>query len=77
MKGAGDLLVADTEDDTVRKIRVGTGLVTTVVGHTGRWETVPGPLPAYIASPAGLAVLPSGDLAITDLQENAVLIAQF
>jgi hypothetical protein len=77
MNGAGDLLVADTEDDTIRKVNVATRLVTTVVGHDGRWETVPGPLPAYIAAPAGLAVLPSGDLAITDMEENAVLIARF
>ena len=77
MDGAGDLLVADTEDNTVRKVNVTTGLVTTLVGHDGRWETVPGPLPAYIAAPAGLAVLPSGALAITDMEENSVLIAQF
>jgi len=77
MDASGDLLVADVEDNTVRKVNVATGLVTTVVGHSGRWETVPGPLPAHIAAPAGLAVLPSGDLAITDMDENAVLIAWF
>lgn len=75
--GAGNLLVADAQDNTVRKVNVATGLVATVVGHSGRWETVPGPLPAYIAAPAGLAVLPSGDLAITDMDENVVLVAQF
>jgi hypothetical protein len=75
--GAGNLLVADAQDNTVRKVDVATGLVTTVVGHSGRWETVPGLLPAYIAGPAGLAVLPSGDLAITDMDENVVLIARF
>ncbi len=75
--GAGNLFVADMQNDMVRKVNVTTGLVTTVIGHAGRWETIPGPLPAYIASPTGLAVLPSGDLAITDIDANAVLIARF
>ena len=77
MDGTGNLLVADTQDNTVNKVNVATGMVTTLVGHSGRWETVPGPLPAYIAAPAGLAVLPSGDLAITDQDENVVMLAQF
>jgi hypothetical protein len=75
--GAGNLFVADLGDNTVRRVNLASALVTTVVGQTGRWETVPGPLPAYVAAPAGLAVLPSGDLAITDRLENAVLVAQF
>jgi sugar lactone lactonase YvrE len=75
--GAGHLLIADTEANTVRRLDVSTGTVTTVVGHPARWETVPGPLPAYVASPSGLAVLPSGAIAISDAYENAVLIAMF
>jgi sugar lactone lactonase YvrE len=74
---AGNLFVADVEGNTVRHVDVITGVVTTVVGHARRWQIVPGPLPAYIASPGGLAVLPSGDLAITDRLENVVLLARF
>ncbi len=77
MDTAGNLFVADAEDDAVRKVNTTTGLVTTVVGHAGRWETVPGPLPACLATPGGVAVLPSGDLAITDSYENAILVARF
>ena len=75
--GAGNLLVADGEDNAVRRVNLSTGMVTTVVGTARRWETIPGPLPAYMATPAGLAVLPSGELAITDRAEHAVLIAHF
>ncbi|HEX7596810.1 MAG TPA: hypothetical protein VF518_01275, partial [Polyangia bacterium] len=77
LDSAGRLLVADIRDNTVRRLDVVTGQVTTIVGHSGRWETIPGPLPAYVAAPAGLAVLPSGDIAITDSYENVVLLAQF
>jgi hypothetical protein len=77
LDSAGNLLVADSTGNTVRRVSISTGLVSTIVGHGARWETVPGPLPAYVASPAGLAVLPSGTIAISDEHENAVLIAQF
>jgi DNA-binding beta-propeller fold protein YncE len=77
LDSSGRLLVADSGDNTVRRIDLATAQVTTIVGHSGRWETVPGPLPAYVASPNGLAVLPSGDIAISDGYENVVLLAQF
>jgi hypothetical protein len=48
-----------------------------VVGHHGRWETIPGPLPAYLANTIGLTVLSSGDLALADGYENAILLARF
>ena len=73
----GNLFVADSGKDTIRKIHIATQLVTTVVGTPGRWEIVLGPLPAEIASPMGLAFLPSGELVISDHTGNVVLAAQF
>jgi sugar lactone lactonase YvrE len=77
MDSAGRLLVSDVPDNTVRRIELATKQVTTIVGHSGRWQTVPGPLPAYVSSPAGLAVLPSGDLVISDVEANVILLAHF
>jgi hypothetical protein len=74
---AGRLLVADSFDDTIRRIDLSTNEVTTVVGHSGRWQTIPGPLPAYVSTPGGLAVLPSGDLVISDQDKNIILLARF
>ena len=73
----GDLFVADSDKNTIRKIHIPTQFVTTVVGSPGRWEVILGPLPAEIASPAGLALAPSGDLVIADQHENALLLAHF
>jgi sugar lactone lactonase YvrE len=77
MDPAGRLLVADIFDNTVRRIDLSTQQVTTIVGKSGRWQTIPGPLPAYVAKPAGLAFLPSGDLAIADQEDHAILLARF
>jgi len=74
---AGNLFVADSGKNTIRKIHVATQLVTTVVGTSGRWENVLGPLPGEIASPAGLTFLPTGELVMTDRVGNVVLAAQF
>jgi sugar lactone lactonase YvrE len=77
MDSAGRLLVADGFDNTVRRIDLATKQVTTIIGHSGRMQTIPGPLPAYVANPAGLAVLSSGDIAISDQSNNAILLARF
>jgi sugar lactone lactonase YvrE len=77
MDSAGRLLVADIFDNTVRRIDLSTRDVTTIVGKSGRWQTIPGPLPAAVAKPAGLAFLPSGELAISDQEEHAILLARF
>jgi hypothetical protein len=74
---AGNLFVADSGKNTIRKIHVATQLVTTVVGTSGRWENVLGPLPGEIASPAGLTFLPTGELVLTDRVGNVILAAQF
>jgi hypothetical protein len=82
---AGNLFVADpTRNSTtaydsgaVRKIDISTGSVTTVVGSPGRVGLALGPLPAQVASPRGLAFVPPGQLFITDVDANIVLVAQF
>jgi len=71
--GAGNLFVADL--NTIRKVVVATGVVTTPVGLAGpRSIVVPGPLPAGLNHPTSLLVGPTGALFITD--ENAVLVVQ-
>ena len=70
--GAGNLYVSD--GNTVRQIVLSGANVTTLVGVPGRAGVVLGDLPAGLNRPGGLAVLPSGAVAITDSSENAVLI---
>jgi hypothetical protein len=79
---AGNLFVADQYigmgcGGTVRKITISTGVVTTVVGSPGRFGTVPGPLPAQLSKPSGLAFVSPAQLFMTDVGENVVLLAQF
>jgi hypothetical protein len=73
--GAGNLFVADAPNGTIRKVVVETGEVTTVVGKMGVTGPTPGPLPAALGRPVGVAVLPNGALAIAD--GNAIYIARF
>ena len=61
---AGNLYVADTGNDMVRKVTPA-GVVTTVVGAAGS------PLPAGVPDPHGIAVAVNGDLYVTS--EHAVL----
>jgi sugar lactone lactonase YvrE len=63
---------------TVRKVSLADGQVTTIVGTGGPEVGVRlGGLPADLSEPAGLALLPTGGLAITDAAEHSVLIAHF
>jgi sugar lactone lactonase YvrE len=73
--GAGSLYVAD--GNTVRKIVIATAAVSTVVGAPGQMGVSLGPLPASLGHANGVAMLPTGELAIADDQEHAVLIAHF
>jgi hypothetical protein len=75
--GAGNLFVADSGNHTIRKIALGTGAVTTVVGSPNRKGVVLGPLPGRLRYPWGLALGPAGELFIADVDEHAVLVAQF
>jgi hypothetical protein len=72
--GKGALYVADPEDATVRKIDLGSGLVSILVGQPGVHGVKPGPLPGRLNRPQSLAITPSGDLAIGDGAEAVVLL---
>jgi hypothetical protein len=74
---AGNLFATDTWNNTVRKIALGTQVVTTVVGSPDLMGVVLGPLPAGLGNPWGLALGPGGELLISDVAENAILVAQF
>jgi len=74
--GGENLFVTDAPNGTIRKIVVPTGDVTTVVGQAGTTGgPTPGPLPAVLGRPFGVAWLPNGALAIAD--GNAIYIARF
>jgi hypothetical protein len=71
--GAGNLYVAD--GNVIRKIAIASATVSTVIGAAGHVGVSLGALPASLNNPRGLVVLPTGELAIVDYAENAVLIA--
>jgi hypothetical protein len=70
--GAGNLYVAD--GNTIRKIAIASATVSTVIGAAGQVGVSLGALPASLNDPRGVVVLPTGELAIVDYAENAVLI---
>jgi hypothetical protein len=72
--GAGNLYVTEINNNTVRKIQVASATVSTIIGATGRVGVSLGALPASLNQPRGITVLPTGELAIVDSGENAVLI---
>jgi sugar lactone lactonase YvrE len=68
------LFLADYDNAVVRKIDFGTKMVSTPIGTEGQAIVRPGALPAFINSPAGLALTASG-LAISSYAENVILLA--
>jgi hypothetical protein len=70
--GIGNLYVAD--GNAIRKIVVSTATVSTVIGAAGQVGVGPGALPATLNAPVDVTVLPTGELAIVDAVEKAVLI---
>ena len=70
--GAGTLYVADS--NSIRKIDIASATVSTVIGSFGQVGVSTGALPASLNTPIDLTVLPTGELAIVDSLENAVLI---
>lgn len=67
---AGNVFVADTSNNAVRKISP-TGMVTTIAGKAGAVGAVPGVLPSSLSAPAGISIDAAGLLYVST--ENAVL----
>jgi hypothetical protein len=74
--GAGALYVADFGNHTVRKVALDSGAVSTVLGIPGRAGVTLGALPGSLNGPYDVLVLPTGELAVVDILENAVLITR-
>ena len=73
--GSAHLFVTEPDNHVVRRVTIATGEVTTVVGVVSERGVKTGPLPGRLNSPLGIAVLPSGDLVISDRVENVILLA--
>jgi sugar lactone lactonase YvrE len=73
LDGRGHLYVADAGNGNLRVIDLATRQVTTVAGAAGIHGVRPGPLPALLNTPYGIAVTQQGSVLISDNRENAVL----
>jgi sugar lactone lactonase YvrE len=72
---SASVVVADRDNHTIRRVSTAGAVVSTIVGVPGKIGSQPGPLPASLSLPTGIAVLPSGQIAI-GTAENAVLIVR-
>jgi hypothetical protein len=73
--GAGNLFIADSGNNAVRRVDAMTGLITTFAGQLGvaGYQGDGGAATsALLSSPHGLALMPGGDLVISDTGNNAV-----
>ena len=74
--GSGNLYVADSGNDTIRKIVLSTGMVTTLAGsarHTGTQDAPTGPgSSARFNTPEGIAVDGSGNIYVADTGNNTI-----
>lgn len=72
--GAGNLYIADTNNNVIRKVNLTTGAIATVAGTGAPGYTGDGNLAtaAMLNSPEGVAVDAAGDLTIADTNNNAV-----
>lgn len=74
LDGSGDLLVADTGNQLIRRIALSTGVVTSIAGHadtTGRSDGIG--TASYFFSPAGIAFDPlSGGMFVADRGNMAI-----
>ncbi len=72
--GSGDLFIADSGNHEVREVNLNTGIITTIAGNgTAGYSGDGGPATAAeLSYPSGFAVDDSGDLFITDSDNNAV-----
>ncbi len=72
--GAGNLYIADTNNNVIRKVNLATGAISTVAGTGAPGYTGDGALAtsASLNSPEGVAVDAAGDLYIADTNNDAV-----
>jgi sugar lactone lactonase YvrE len=73
--GAGDLFIADTGNNVVRRVDAISGVITTFAGQMGTMGYSGdggAATSALLVSPRGLALMPGGDLLITDSGNNAI-----
>ena len=72
--GAGNLYIADTNNNVIRKVNLTTGMIATVAGTGAPGYTGDGGLAtsATLNSPEGIAVDAAGDLYIADTNNDAV-----
>lgn len=78
LDAAGNLYVADTGNNTVRKIALRTNAVTTTIAGTagvGGTDDGSGPQ-AKLKAPAGIAIDASGDIYIADTGNNTIRVLQ-
>ena len=72
MDGAGNLYVADTNGDTIRKVVVATGVVTTPVGSPGSGSADGTGPAAHFNRPSGVAVDGAGNLYVADTGNHTI-----
>ncbi len=74
LDGKGNLYIADSGNERIRKVNLDTGIITTVAGTGERGFTKDGGLAIYteLANPIGLAVDKKGDLFFVDRGNNIV-----
>jgi sugar lactone lactonase YvrE len=71
--GAGNLYVADTGGETIRKIVVATGQVTTIAGSPGVFGSADGVgAAAQFGAPVGIAADDAGNLYVADSENNTI-----
>jgi sugar lactone lactonase YvrE len=68
------LWVADSGFDAVRRIDLTATMVTSPIGTLQAHLTKPGPLPAFVESPWGIALTPRG-IVVSSWDENTLLLA--
>jgi len=74
LDAAGNIYIADSGNNKIRKVTASTGIITTIAGtgtsnYTGNGGKATA---ATLAGPLGLAVDPSGNIYIADTQNNVV-----
>ena len=74
LDSAGNLYIADTNNNVIRKVAVGTGIITTIAGtEVGGYSGDNGPATsAQLWSPRGIALDSNGNLYIADTNNSVV-----